>query len=369
MTSIVFESATIIDVVKKAARVAPGKGHAFDKANGIIVQVTPNEEVKCLIRATNLDVFYSEVVGCVESEGDDVVWRLPSQLLAAVLGKLPIGSGKQIKFSQDGNKVNVTSGRLRVIMNLADATYYPEWDMFDGSSLSTVSGLGGRLSLVEWAADSGAQPPYNAVYMDGEYLVATDRYKVARVPMKVDLPHPVVVPAGLLGASLKSMGDTALGVSGTMLHLMPDDFTQIQTVIFDVQYPPVSSVMRTDYPVKVEVPKVQLIDMLDRANQFASADRSPLLRMYFGKSEIAAMMANDEIGLIGDAIEVPGQIPHRRCEIKFTPKYIIDAISKSPNDKVTLMYDPENANRTVYVDGGSGYECWVLPRRDITPQP
>lgn len=369
MTSITFESATVIDVIKKAARIAPGKaGSSFDKAWGIIMQVTPDEEVKCLVRATNTDAYYVEVVGCVEASGEDAVWRLPSQLLASTVGTLPIGTGKQIKFTQNGNKVKIESGRMKVTVNLGDPAMYPEWDMFDGSTLTPVSALGGRIAMVEWAALGGGEPPLSGIYLDGEYIWATNRYNLARTPLKVNLTEPIVVPSGILGASLKAMGDTAVGVSGSMFNLMPDDYTQLKTLIYDVQYPAVDKLARTDYPVSVEVHKSVLVDILNRANQFAGAERMPLLRMYFGKGEIAAMMQNDEIGLLGDAIEVSGQIQHKRVEIRFTPKYIIDGIAKAPNDKITIKYDPDEPGRLLYIDGGSGYECWVMPRRDSPPQ-
>lgn len=367
MTKIEFESATIIDAIKKAARVAPSKaGTAFDQAWGILMQVTPGEEVKCLIRATNLDVFYSEVVSCIAAEGDDVVWRLPSQLLAAVLGSLPIGSGKRIKFETKGQQVLITSGRLTTTVNLGDPSYYADWDMFDPDGMSTVSGLGGRLAMVEWAADASGQPPLNAVWIDGEYLVATDRYKLVRVPMKVEVPKTIVVPAGILSSTLKAMGDTSVAVGETRLQLMPDDFTQIETVLYDVSVPNISSITRSDYPVLAEVPKNQLIEMLGRANQFAGAERSPMLKMYFGRGEVAAMMENADIGLLGDVIEVPGKLDHPRIRINFDPKYLLGALNKAPGDRVTLGYDPGKTDRFFYIKGDSGYECWIVPRKDVT---
>lgn len=370
-TTIVFESATLIDVIKKAARIAPSKaGSAFDKAWGILMQVTPGEEVKCLVRATNLDVFYTEIVGCVSAEGDDAVWRMPSQLLASTLGNLPIGSGKQIKIHQDGplEKIQITSGRMKANVNLGDAAYYHEWDMFATEEMFQVTGLGGRIGMVEWAADTGQPPPYCGVWIDGEYLTATNRYVLARVPMEIpDLPRPIVVPAGILGSSLKTMGDTAVAVSETQLELMPDDFTQIATVTYDVGIPSMDRITSFQYPVEVEVPKTLLLDMLNRASQFAGADRSPLLKTFFGRGEIAAMMENDEVGLIGDVVEVPGEIDHKRVEIRFNPKYLISALSHAPGERVTLGYDPGDPMRFFYVQGDAGYQSWVVPLKEVKP--
>lgn len=368
-TTITFESATIIDVIKKAARIAPGKaGSAFDQAWGVVMEIYPNQEAQCLIRATNTDVFYVEVVGCNEATGDDVMWRLPSQLLSAILAKLPIGSGKEIKFVQDGTKVAITAGRMKATLVLGDVTYYPQWDTFDDSEMSLVPELGGRIAMVEWAADTGAGPPLCGVCLDGEYVFASDRYVLARAPLKIDIPEPVLLPAGMLGTVLKAIADTRAGMSGGLFQLAPDQFTQIQTVVFDGGYPTnVRSVMRTDYPQSVQVPKTPFIDLLERASQFAGSDRMPILKLFIGRGEIAAMMENAEVGFLGDVLEIPNQAPHERKIVKVTPKFLMNALSHAPNDRVTLKYDITDPDRNLYVDGGSGYECWVMTRKDQAP--
>lgn len=366
-TSIVFESGNIIDSVKKLAQIAPGKsGAAFDKAAGLLIQVTPDDEVKCLARATNLDIFYSEVVGCIEASGPDALWRLPSAQLAGVLSGLPIKSGNTVKFEQKDNKIHITSGRMRMVLNRMDETYYPSWDMFDPDSMSEVNGLGGKISMVEWAAAAGTGPPFGAIYLDGENIVATDRYKLVVAPLKVDLDAPVMVPQGL-GVSLRQMGDIKMKVANGKLLIMPDDYTQIECILYDGDYAPWSMIARTDYETSVEVDKAMLMDIISRANQFAGSNRMPTVEMYFGKQEIAAMMTNDEIGLLGDVIAVPGQLDHPRVTFKFQPKYLTECLSKAPSSRVKLHYDQSNTRRPVYIDGGSGYQAWVIPLRNVSP--
>lgn len=368
-TKITFETATIADVIKKAARVAPAKsGHAFDKAAGVVVDIFPNEEAKCVVRATNLDVFYTEIVGVLDVEGDEVRWRLPSMVLASVLDTLPTTSGSTVTITQtEDNRVLITSKRMKVTLMRMDETFFPDWDMFDPAGLTQVSGLGGRLAQVEWASSSQSSPPLCGVHLDGEFAIATDRYRLARIPCRVDLPHPVTIPSGILGNVLKPMGDVGLGVNGSTLRIAVDDFAQIQTVIFEAQFPPLGKVTRSDYEQSVTVNKTQLINILNRANQFAGADRSPMLKMYVGKGEVAVMMENEEIGLMGDVVECLAGGDHPRTEFKFTPKNILDGVSKSPNDKIELRYDPSNTMRAFYIDGGSGYESWIVPRKETKP--
>lgn len=363
-TTITFEAATIIDAVRKAAQVAPGKsGVAFDKASGLLLHVTPSQDVKCLIRATNLDIFYSEVVGSLSQDGPDTVWRLPAQLLNEIIGTLDIKSGNTIAFKQDGNQVHVSSGRMKAKFRTMDASYYPDWEMFDQVSMTTVQNLGGKISLVEWAAAAGTGPPFGGIYLDGESVIATDRYKLVRVPLEADLPHPVLIPVGL-GSMLRQMGDTQLQVAGNQLQLMPDDYTQIAAVLFDSAYPPVASVMRTDYPEFIDVSKTLLAGIITRATKMAGADRMPIVDLYLGKGEVAAFLENVEQGLVGDVVELPGQASHPRVKLRFTPQYLLTSLNKSPSERVKIGYDPSDSDRVIYIDGGSGYEAWVIPRRD-----
>lgn len=367
-TSITFEAATIAEAVKNAARIAPSKsGHAFDQASGIILDIYPGEEVEAVIRATNLDVFYCEVISCISAEGDVARWRLPSPLIAQVLGTLPVSSGRSVRMVQDGNKIMVTSGRMKATMVLADPDYYPHWEMFDGSSLTLVSGLGARIEQVEWAASSDKVPPFCGVHLDGEYAIATDRYRMARVPCKLDLPKPITIPSGILGSIIKKMGDTYVGIDNNMLLLAPDSYTQIKTVIYETNYPSISGIASLPAVEKVEINREDLLEKLNRANSFAGSDRMPVVRMFFGKGEIAVMMENNEIGLLGDVVECHGQIDHPRVEIKFTPKNIIDVLARSPSSKVVLSYDPGNPMMPVKVDNGAGYEGWAVPRKERTP--
>ena len=373
MTSVTFETATIADAVRRAARIAPGKaGHAFDKASGLFFEINPAADAQCLLRATNLDAFHSEIIATVHSEGDPTRWRLPSALLDKVVGSLPPKSGSQVRFEQQGNRILIQQNRMKSTMQLIDDQSFPDWEMFDSSELTMVAGLGQRVSMVEWAASSDNAPPLCSVYLDGEYAVATDRYRVARVPCKIDnMPRPIMIPSGILGTSLKSMGDTGIGFTDHQLLLAPDDYTQLTTVVFEGTYPPIGMIFDFEYDAVVEVNKEDLLQKMNRAMGYAGAERNPVLRTFWGKGEIAIMMENAEVGLFGDVIECPGQMDHNRVEIKFTPKNLIDALNHAPDAKVKLFYDVAETDpaikKTIRVDGGAGYQVWVMKRQEVRP--
>jgi DNA polymerase III sliding clamp (beta) subunit (PCNA family) len=372
VTSVTFETATIADAIRRAARIAPGKaGHAFDKAAGIFMEIDPTGDVQCLIRATNIEAFHTEVIATVASDGEPARWRLPSMLMGNIIGGLPPKSGSTVKFTQEDRKIRITMGKMRASMQLIDNESYPDWDMFDSSELTMVSGLGGRVGMVEWAASTDNNPPLCGVYLDGQYAVATDRYRLARVPCRIDkLPKPIIIPSGILGQALKTMGDTGVMATPSQLLLAPDDYTQLRLAMYDATYPPVHKIFETEYEEVAEVNKTDLLEKISRANQYAGAERNPLLRTFWGKGEIAVMMENAEVGIVGDVVECPGFLDHPRVEINFTPKNLTDALNNAPEAKVKIHYGRTEAGLklpTIKIDGGAGYEAWVMKRQEARP--
>lgn len=372
MTKAVFETAALADAIKKASRIAPSRGQAFDKANGIVMVVDPASGM-VIVKATDLLVFSMEWISTLEAEGEPVAWRVPSRVFSAVIAGLPIGTDKTVTLEekQTGRltMLHMTAGRTRAKFNLQMMDYYPVWDPFDPADLKEVDDLGGRIKMAEWAAAKGDEPPLSGVHFNGQHVIACDRYRLAVVDMPIPhLDEPVTVPAGMLGTILKQTGEVHIGIKDGFLLMMPDETTQVKAVVFGVEYPPVERIKVRDHPAHVRVRKAPLLDIMQRASTFAGTDRFPILRLFFGKEEIAAMMDTREVGTLADLIEVPGYCDHPRHEIKFTPSNIIEAVEAAPNDEITIGYDPGNSMKFLHIDGGSGYETWIAPRKDLSPQ-
>jgi DNA polymerase III sliding clamp (beta) subunit (PCNA family) len=368
---VVFETAAFADSIKKAAIVAPGHGQAFDKANGIVLNLDPSAANgwQVLIRSTNLDVYRMEWLDPEEIDGlAPSTWRLPSKAFSSLISSLPIGSGKTVTLEEGVNGlqrfVRVTSGRMKARFNLIQYEGYPGWSVFDPSKLSQAMDLGARISQVEWAADSSGQPPLAGVHFDGTHAVATDKYRLVCAPVEIPgLTEPITVPSGLLAQLLRQTGEIKVGVDGGQLLLMPDESIQIRCVLFGTEYVATRKIRENEYEHTVKVKKASILDMLQRAQSYGASDRDAAMRVFIGEEEVCVMMANQEIGVISDALEVPGQANHERFEILFTPKNLIEPISNSPSEEVIIGYTPGSPNRIVRFDGGSGYLAFAMPRK------
>lgn len=372
MTRIVFETATLADSIRKAEQIAPSKGASFDKAAGIVLDITPGTEYPVIVRATNTDIFSMEWVDSIEATGEPVSWRVPSRVFAQVTASLPIGSGNQVvledRITPSGfMQLHLEQGRTKSRFNLMRVEDYPIWPVFDPDILFPAIDFGGRIAQVEWAAAKN-DIPFSGVHFDGERAISTDRYRLACMPLLIpDLKEPVTVPAGILGLILKQTGEISIGVEGDQMLIMPDEHTQIRTVLYGAEYPKVSKIMNREFTDRIKLKKSDVLDRMNRANAFAGTDRAPTMRIFIGKEEFAILMRNDEIGLLGDVIELSNQCLHNRVEFLFTPRNIMEALQNCPNEEIIISYESSDPKKIVYINGGSGFEAWVMPRYDSKP--
>lgn len=366
MTKVVFETAALADAFKRANIVAPSHGKAFDEAGGIVLEISP-EDGLVLVRATNKDVFHTEWVTPISIEGEATSWRLASQLATPIITSLPIGSGKEVTLQevQSGasSRLEMKAGKTRAKFFLMDMTYYPEWDIFDPNDLVAVPDLGGKLAMVEWAAGLKELPPLSGVNLDGERLRATDRYKMVTVPLEIpNLDRSVTIPAGMLGQLLRQTGDVSIGFTEHQVLLMPTDSSQVRLVTYAGDYPTMARLMNRERPNHVTVKKAELLAIVNRATLASPGDRLPLMHLYIGKQSISAKVDGPETAVL-DFLDIPGQAEHERVDIKVTPKLLTDILNNAPNEKVTINYDANEPEKIIYIDGGSGFEAWMVARR------
>lgn len=365
MTTVTFEAATLQVAIKKASRVAPSKGAAFDKASGIVLDI---QDGAVVVMATNLDIFYMEWIDFTEMTGEPIKWRLPAQVFADIISSLPITSGTTVTLEQDGRYLKIQCNKMRSKLNIMDIAYYPTWYAFDPASMIAADNLGTRINQVDWAADRRGLGIIEGVHFDGHVILATNRYQLA----VVDLPipgweHPVTVPGTILSQVLKQTGEVMIGQNENQLLLMPDEHTQIRAVIYDAQYPSLDAVRVKEIPEKVTVTKAALLELMAQALALVASERNPKIKLYIGKEEIAVYLENGDLGFIGNRLDVPGQAKHRRVEIHFTPGYLTDALNAAPSERVDIWYNPTDPFSFVKVDGGSGFNAWVMPRRHNEP--
>jgi len=364
MTKVTFENATIRDVIGKAGRIAPRKsGEAMDKASGILMEIDSVAQ-QVTVRATNMEIFYMEIVDAVSIEGGSVTWRLPSMIIDGVCNKLPIQSGSMVIFDdEESTTMKVTTGRMVAKMRLSNYEYYPRWGAFDPEDLTTVEDFTKLIQRVQWAASKNGVAPLTGVHLTGEIMSATDQFKAALSPCKIEhLVEPVTIPGSIFAPLMKHLGDVKLGQEDGMILIMPDDSTQIRCVTFPGNFPKVHLAMKRNETHAVIVKKSNLVEMIERAMVMGQSSRIPILKVIIGQEEFAVMMEDQEVGLLGDVVDIPGQATHDRHTFGLTPETLTAAMSAAPNEDVTIYYHFGLPMKPIRMDGGSGYEALIMPR-------
>ena len=378
MIEVTFETAGLAAAAQKAGRVAPSKGVAFDKAAGVLIEGRPNEtDHKAItVKATNLEVDYLEWVRPLEIKSDgDFNWRIPSGLFAGFVGGLPIGSGKKVTFTQEepGGPLVMKSGRTKAKIGVITGLSFKDWEPFDPTGMEEVEGFSRRVSQVSWATDPQTVP-FSGVHIDGEHIYATDRYKMVRVPCKVPLAEPVTVPLDTLNPILKTVEDVRLGVSDRHLLLMPDEYTQLQTVIFDAEYPPIERAMHTDFDTLVTLPRISFRDAVQRMlSLVGKGERYPKITLRFEDDEVHLFMAVSGVGEMDDTIEIKTEYPTGSPDdfgpvnIYFSPNYLTQALDNSRESTVTFRFRSDMPGRAASLTDGKGYDVWLMPRKPTDP--
>ncbi len=341
-TQVTFDSAVLSEAIGKAVAVSPSKGSAFDKAHGIVIEVMPGEG-QVTVRATDLDYFYTEWIDPKDISGEDAMWRLSSTVFGGMVAKLK--PGRDVTLRQQDQTLEVTSNNLRAMFALGDNESYPDWQVFEEDGLVDVLGIGQAFKNVMWAAADSSDTLLGSVHLTGEIACATDRYKVATFPLKLDcVPEGgITLPLSVAKFISSMKGDVRFGWDGNSALIMPDDNTQIKAVAFGSDYPAafferISKVEHTD---RIQINADELTNMIDLTSVVNENDRvKRRVTLWIGREQIAAITQGD-IDRMRDIMSVPGQAKHNnRVEIKINPNYLSDALSNGEG-LVTMHYSSD----------------------------
>jgi len=366
-SKVVFEVGAIASAVARAARVAPSKGMAFDKAAGVLIEGDPDSKYQITVRATDIEVGYLERLTPNEIETDEkFFWRIPSGVFAGLLSSLPPSS--TVEMTEHKGTLYIVCGKvkakLQTIRGEGDSLGALYWEPFDGEDLSEIAGLATKITQVSWACDKQTVP-FSGVHMNGTHLIATDKYKLVRVPCPLALEHSITAPLDAVSPILAKFDDVRLGVEGGLLQIEIDEYTQITSTVFGNEYPNVERAMRTDYPHSFQVDKALLAEAVGRMLALMGrTERYPVVNLTI-KPDDAALDLRLEVPVLGemqDELEITGA-SGPETTLSFSPDYITNCLQHVGSSVVTIAYDPDKTTSAVLFTDGLGFEAWIMPRR------
>lgn len=384
MTTITFEVGTLADAIREANAIAPTKGKDLDQLAGFYFEIRPDNAGggAVFLRCTNRSVYYTKQIEVVKIEGIEQDWRLPSIPLNGFMTSLPVGQGRMVSLTREvvsdansangyryTNRIRMQADRARASVLLIPTESYPDWEAFDATDLPMVHRFGEKIDRVGWAVSNENEEPWTGIYMDGERLIASNRYRIALIPCEANLGEsdPVTLPMNLLGPILKQIQDVRIGIFGNFLCIAPNDYTQIKVGLYADNLPDMSRFINTEYENMVMVNREVLSAAISRVLSVGSADRQIALHVTIGNGEIALYLESEgQTETCEDAVSLTGQAEHEPVEYKFGPQSFLDAVSKCPTSEIMLYYDNDpKKTRVVKFETGSGYIVWSVPRQGV----
>lgn len=381
-TTVTFENAILQDAVNKAARLAPGKGAAFDKAAGIVFIVDPSLRT-CTVRVTDLEVAYEQNIALSDGKGSPAVWRIPSNVLAGIITTLPVGEGATTDFiDRDGDgAIRLKSGRMISKLNIYPNTVdYPDQIFkFTTADLIPAQDLAYRVDQVSWAVDQKSAV-LSGVHIDGEYLYGCNQKVLAVAPANINVDKPITVPLSSLSVLVKQASDCRVAAADERFFAQLDPESRASSTLIKGQYPNVRGLIRDDYAGRLSVNRQQFLDTLARIMVLTKTDKVPQMRVEINTQNLVPTMTFDmeipDVGRMMDSIDVSvdpskeGETPFDGLwEAWFAPNLIKDAVDHAKGDSFQFFFGhPDPAKTSMMpcrVADSRDYNCYVsLVRRN-----
>lgn len=367
MTTLTVETPTIADAVSRAARVAPSKGNAWDKAQGVALMVRPGTNGPLRVLATDLETTYFHRINTLDATGDPIDWRIPSQLLAAFLSSLPMEAGRTVTFADDNGLCRVTCGKASGVFRLI-ADPLPKITPFDPKGMMQVEDFAQKIDQVAWAVhhDPG---PLAGVHIDGTNLWGCDRYRLAKIPCVVPITQAITVPLLKLAGLLKNSGAVMLRATADRLEIMPDADTQMTCLLYQEGYPNVSLLVDGfDMIREYSVHREALVDMLTRLLTLAKGERYPQATLTFtatdeGHSNMGMSMTVEDLGTVADELEVGATVDpavDSELEMRINPANLLSAAQHASRELLSL-FSTGNPLKPLLITDPSEFKTWVMP--------
>lgn len=355
-------AATLHDVLQRASRVAPTKGAAYDKAQGIHLTFSVDHVE---VRATNMDVTFWQSISATLAEpyAEAITMRLPSNMLVAFIASLPMSGEQLVHVRVDDEKpkqviLKYANTRLQAKMNQIVGEY-PAFGPRDADAMTPAQELASKLEQVAWATgDTGV---LQGIRLDGETLFAMDSKRAARTPCKISLDEPVVAMLSALVPLVKLGTDIRIMAEEGKIYMALDESCQVTSTVIVAPYPTaVERLAALPLEGSFTINKVRLKDALGRLLIGVRTDRQPRCSLTVEPRALDMRLISAGTGEIEDSaaitdVKLAGDEP---VKFIFNPATLSEALEAYPGTAVRVRF---GTNRQPwYLRGEDDFEAWVM---------
>lgn len=332
-----------------------------------------NDEIWSLT-GTDLEIEIIATLIRAESGKGAVDMVIPAQKLLDICRALPPEA--DIRLSKQGEKVVVSAGKSRFILQTMPSSDYP--------SMSTFGTAGQRITISQRALKTALERTHFCMaqqdvryYLNGMYLelkprqlraVATDGHRMAITDVQIDeidgaMESQVIVPRKAVQELLRLLADTEepaeieFHVNHIRVMVPGVKFT---SKLIDGKYPDYTKVIPNVQTKVIRLERDALREALVRVAILAN-EKSRGIRLSLGPERLGVSAYNPEHEEATEELEYDYR--GEPLEIGFNVNYLIDAANAIDNPVVELALSDTNSSCVMHAPGDITTRYVIMPMR------
>ncbi|MGL6279081.1 MAG: DNA polymerase III subunit beta [Gaiella sp.] len=317
------------------------------------------------LAATDMELsLRTRIEGTVEGDGALVV---PGKLLADLARLLPADE-VTITYRPEDGTAEIRSGAYTSRVNVFAAEDFPRLPSVEvpvqrvdaPALLTTVDRVSRSASRDE------SRPVLTGILVrfEGDALVmaATDSYRLSVKTTTLDAPGPeleAIIPARALGELTRIAAgaeDVQLGVNDNHVIFGVGD-AWLTTRRIDGQFPNVDQLRPESFEAELELPRVELLEIVRRAG--VMAQRNAPLRLRFAEGELTVSAQSQDVGETRESL--PVAYTGDALEIGFNAEFLREGLESIADDTVQLKLI--NPLRPGLLTSGEDFWYLIMPIR------
>lgn len=329
------------------------------------------------LTATDMDIAITEKISAdVDQEG---ALTVPAHTLYDIVRKLPDGSQIELSGnSQDGGKLNITSGHCEFSLSCLPVEDFPVMDKGDVSHDFTLAPaeLAAIIDKTKFAISNEETRYYlNGIFLhskdDGEnsnlVAVATDGHRLAKIELTLPdgaagMPG-IIIPRKTVNELRKLIEnaeeEVQVFVSDTKICFVCDDAILVSKLI-DGTFPDYDKVIPVGNNRLLQLKTADLSKAVDRVSTISSEKtRAIKLNLSSGKVQLSA--TNEENGTAAEELEA--SYSSENIEIGFNSRYLLEMITSIEGEEVQIFFASGGAPALVKDPSYQGSLFVIMPMR------
>lgn len=309
----------------KTALPAVPKAGGLPVLNGVLIDTTDGVLVTC----SNLDLTISTRL---DTRADDPgVCVAPAALLARVTAAMP-GTDVELVWSEDSNRLTVTSGDTIVELSCMHVDEWPKLPTVDGDRWTlTGNDLADIARIVPCASTDLSRPVLCAVVFDGSHVMATDSFRLGVVDLGGEHVFPTaLVPAEAVRTLIAADVDeaTLTIADGRARFTAGATSWTVRLVVAD----PISwrQLVRDESPASLSFDRDQLADAVHRLGVMGHEQRLVRIQRDGMLARLATVV--QDVGTMTDTVPCEGDFD---ALVAFNGAFLSDLLD-AMGDTVTL---------------------------------